>query len=81
MQTGSNTSRLRSVPIKREKLRVLIVKGALFRIISPVFLALGFVQDGYQSEVRRSGYWMPYGLENGCQEVRSCSVAWMMDVR
>lgn len=44
----------RRVPKKKEKLRVLIVKSIFLRIIIPAFLALGLVQNGYQSDVRQS---------------------------
>lgn len=45
----------RSVSKKKEKLRVLRVKSTFLRMISPAFLALGLVQDSYQSEIRHSG--------------------------
>ena len=47
MQTG-NTARkkIRSVPKKKEKLKVLIVKSMFLRIISPAFLALPSISPG-----------------------------------
>ena len=71
MQT-ENTARQkpRSVPKKKEKLRVLLVKSVFLKIISPSFLALGLVQDNYQS-----GWQMPGDQEDGYQELWSCVVA------
>lgn len=46
-----------SVPKKKEKPRVLIVKSAFLRRISPTFLASGLVQDGNLQ--------MSSGLDNG----------------
>ena len=42
------------VPKEKEKAEVLVVKSALLRITHPAFLALGLVQDGYQSAARPS---------------------------
>lgn len=48
-----------SVPKRKEKLRVLIVKGALLRRISPTFLASKLVQDENLAGC-------PEGLDNKC---------------
>lgn len=48
--------KLRSVLKKKDTLRVLQVEGVFLRRISPGFLALGLVQDGYPSG----------GLDSGC---------------
>ena len=55
----------------KEERKIFIVKSTLLRIISPAFLALGLVQNRYQSGVRQWGWWMPGHLEDGDQEVRS----------
>lgn len=47
-------TKFQSVPKKTEKLRVFTVKSTFLGSISSVFLALGFVQDSYQSDVRQS---------------------------
>lgn len=64
--TGRQTSR--SVPKKSKTLRVLIVKCAFVRIVSPAFLPVGLVQDRYQPDqlvwmmdARWSGYVSPSG--------------------
>lgn len=41
--------------IYKENLKVLIVKSTFLKIISPAFLALGLVQDGFKSGVKQSG--------------------------
>lgn len=48
----------RNVLKKKEILKVLLVKSTLLRIIGLLFLALGLVQDSYQSDVKLSGWWM-----------------------
>ena len=62
MQMG-NTARQnpRSVPKKKEKLKVLIVKRTFLRMISPALSAPGLVQNGYRSDV---------SLKDGCQVVQ-----------
>lgn len=53
---------------------------AFLQIVSPALSALELVQKGYQSDVRQSGWWMPGGLEDGSQEIRSHPVVCIMDV-
>lgn len=69
MHTG-NTARQksRSAPRRKEKLRVLTIKVTSLRRISHTFLALGLVQNSYQSDVGWPGFWMPGGVEDRHQE-------------
>lgn len=56
MQTGNIAGhKPRAVPKKKGKLQVPIVRSALLRTIGHAFLALGLIQDSYQSDVRHAG--------------------------
>lgn len=55
---------------RRKKVKSSTAKNTFLKKISPAFLALGFVQDDYQSDVRQSGWRVsspPGDLDNGCQ--------------
>lgn len=58
-QLGSAQSVLK----KKENLRVLLVKNTFLGRISPVFLAIGLVQDGDLLDDLWSGEWMSGGLD------------------
>lgn len=55
MEIG-NTARQKPYSSKeKRKVNILMVKSMFLRMISSAFLALGLVQDSYQSDDRESG--------------------------
>lgn len=58
MQIGDTArQKPRSVLKKKDKLRIRVVKSISLRIISPAFVVLGLVQEGYQADVRGCERW------------------------
>lgn len=53
-ETNIRRQKPRSVPMKKEKLRILIPKSTFLRIIRPPLLVLGLAEDSYQLDVRQS---------------------------